>query len=99
MANAELTASDDGRIVIPMVYCNGHLAGWRPLSVSGWAESLIGALGEARYMVAAADWSTVETAYRGLERCNAFPTTSERDVGERRRGRRAAELVLRLVCV
>ena len=79
MMNAELAAGGEERIVIPTVYRDDYLTAVRALSVGGRPGPLIEALEHAQRWTAAADWSTVETARRELERCNAFLTTGERD--------------------
>ena len=79
MMNAELAAGGEERIVVPTVYRDDYLTAVRALSVGGRPGPLIEALEHAQRWTAAVDWSTVETARRELERCNAFLTTGERD--------------------
>jgi len=73
MANAELTAAGEMRIVVPTVYRNNYLISLSGFSNrSGIGESLTSVLAFAQRWVAAIDWATFEGAKAQLEACNAF---------------------------
>jgi hypothetical protein len=74
LMNAELSASDEQRIVIPIVYRDDYLQGLRALSRNGNPQPLIRALDFAQAYGAAIDWSDLRIAERTLERTNALLT-------------------------
>lgn len=81
MANAELVAERQIRIVIPTVYRDNYLAALSAMSNdAGRGRSLIAMLDFARRWVGAVDWSSWESAISDLERSNAF---TESGVAER----------------
>ena len=77
MMNAELSASDQPRIVVPTVFRLNYLAGLRALSRTGRAQSLIQVLEYAQRWTAAVRWRSVLETKRELEACNAFLDANE----------------------
>ncbi len=72
LMNAELTAAEQQRIVIPLCYRDDYFQGLRALSRSGNPRPLVRVLDFAQRYAAAIDWSDLETAERMLTRTNAF---------------------------
>jgi Fic/DOC family len=72
LMNAELSAVDEQRIVIPLVYRDEYLQGLRALSRSANPQPLIRVLDYAQRYAAAIDWSDLSRAEEALERTNAF---------------------------
>ena len=73
MANAELSAAGQVRIVIPTVYRNDYIAALAGVSHgAGRGESLVAVLEFAQRWVVAVDWSTFEGANELLTGCNAY---------------------------
>lgn len=72
LMNAALSAVDEQRIVIPLVYRDEYLQGLRALSRSGNPQPLIRALDYAQGYAAAIDWSDLARAEEELERTNAL---------------------------
>jgi Fic family protein len=82
MANAELVAGGESRIVIPSVYRNNYLAGLRAISNgTNTGESLFSILDFARRWVSYVDWSTFDRAMSDLQRTNALedPGVADRE--------------------
>lgn len=72
LMNAELTAADQQRIVIPLSYRDDYLQGLRALSRNGNPRPLERVLDFAQHYAAAVDWSDLDTAKNVLTRTNAF---------------------------
>jgi hypothetical protein len=72
LMNAELSAVDEQRIVIPLVYRDEYLQGLRALSRNANPQPLIRVLEYAQRYAAAIDWSDLSRAEEALERTNAF---------------------------
>lgn len=73
VANAELTAAGQVRIIIPTVYRNNYLAGLTAVSnQAGRGESLVAVLRFAQRWVAAIDWRTFERADSDIRAGNAY---------------------------
>jgi Fic/DOC family len=79
--NAELSAVDQQRIVIPLSYRDDYLSGLRALSRSANPQPLIRVLDFAQEYAAAIDWSEVRKAEGMMEESNAF---LEPDLAEER---------------
>lgn len=86
MMNAELVAGREERIVVPTVFRGNYLAALRALSRTGRPEPLVRVLDYAQRWTVAVDWSSLDSARRELERCNAFLDSDEAEaVGKRLR--------------
>lgn len=72
LMNAELTAADQQRIVIPLSYRDDYLQGLRALSRNGNPRPLVRVLDFVQRYAAAVDWSDLDTAKNVLTRTNAF---------------------------
>jgi len=72
LMNAALSAVDEQRIVIPLVYRDEYLRGLRALSRSANPQPLIRVLDYAQGYAAAIDWSDLARAEEELERTNAL---------------------------
>ncbi len=72
LMNAELTAAEQQRIVIPLSFRDNYLQGLRALSRNGNPRPLVRILDFAQRYAAAIDWSDLDTAKRTLARTNAF---------------------------
>lgn len=72
LMNAELTAAEQQRIVIPLSYRDNYLQGLRALSRSGNPRPLVRVLDFAQRYAAAIDWSDLDTAKDMLARTNAL---------------------------
>jgi len=70
--NAELSAVDQQRIVIPLPYRDDYLGGLRAFSRNDDPRPLIKVLDYAQRYAAAIDWSDLRRAEDALERTNAF---------------------------
>jgi hypothetical protein len=79
MMNAELTAADRVRVLIPIVYRSNYLAALRALSGNAWPEPIIKTLVFAQRYVAAIPWDDLEGALAVLTRTNAFVRPEEGD--------------------
>lgn len=77
LANAELTAAKQQRLMIPIVYRDDHLAALRAMSRRGDAQPLIRTLERAQHWAAEIDWSNMDSAQTDLERTNALLTPQE----------------------
>ncbi len=72
-ANAELTAADETRIVVPTVYRNNYLVALTAFSNgAGRGDALVSVLDFAQRWVTAVDWSGFDMAKGELDGCNAF---------------------------
>lgn len=72
LMNAALSAVDEQRIVIPLVYRDEYLQGLRALSRNANPQPLIRVLDYAQGYAAAIDWSDLARAEAELERTNAL---------------------------
>lgn len=73
MANAELVAGGECRIVVPSVYRSNYLAGLRAVSNgTNPGTSLFDILDFTRRWASRVDWSTYESAMADLEATNGF---------------------------
>lgn len=77
--NAELSAHDEGRIIIPTVYRNDYLAGLRGASHNANFASLPAILRFAQRYTARLDFSTRQTAEAALVQTNALRDPTEAD--------------------
>jgi hypothetical protein len=74
LMNAELSATGEQRIVIPIVHRDNYLQGLRALSQNGNPEPLVRVLDFAQAYAAAIEWRDLRAAERTLEDTNAFLT-------------------------
>jgi hypothetical protein len=74
LMNAELTAADEQRIVIPPCYRDNYLQGLRALSRGGDPRPPTRVLDYAQQYAAAIDWSELRRAEEELRTTNAFIT-------------------------
>ncbi|HYQ79472.1 MAG TPA: Fic family protein [Solirubrobacterales bacterium] len=72
LMNAELTATEEQRIVIPLSYRDDYLQSLRALSRSSNPRPLVRVLDFAQQYAAAIDWSDLRTAKAMLTQTNAF---------------------------
>jgi hypothetical protein len=82
MANSELSAAGQVRIVIPTVYRNDYIAALSGVSGgAGRGESLVAVLEFAQRWVTAVDWTTFEGTNAILATCNAYldPAAADRN--------------------
>ncbi len=79
MMNAELAATRQVRVLIPIVYRSNYLAALRALSGNAWPEPIIKTLAFAQRYVAAVPWQDISRAIAVLERTNAFLRPEEGD--------------------
>ena len=79
MMNAELTAANEQRIIIPTVYRNNYLSALRALSQNTTATALIKMLDFAQKWTAAVNWADFKTAQETLKITNAFTDSNEAD--------------------
>ncbi len=77
LANAELTASGQQRLMIPIVFRDDYLAALRAMSRRGMPVPLIRVLSRAQAWASEVDWSSMSTAERDLDRTNALLTPGE----------------------
>jgi Fic/DOC family protein len=82
--NAELSAADQQRIVIPLSYRDDYLGGLRALSNGGDPRPLLRVLDFAQRYAAAIDWSDQGLARSMLEKTNAFVPPDEASAPGRR---------------
>lgn len=79
MANAELVAAGEERIIIPTVYRNNYLTALKALSQNSQPVPIIRTLDFARKWVASVPWTDLDAARRALESCHAFVDPAEAD--------------------
>jgi hypothetical protein len=79
VANAELTAADQQRLIIPTVLRDDYLHALRALSRYAHAVPLIKVLDRAQAWAHEVDWSSIEAARRDSEATNALMTSAEAD--------------------
>lgn len=73
MANAELSAAGEVRLVVPTIYRGDYLAALAGFSRRvGRGEALVAVLEYAQRWTASVDWGTYEAAIADLTRTNAF---------------------------
>jgi Fic/DOC family len=77
LVNAELTASGQQRLMIPIVFRDDYLAALRAMSRRGAPVPLIRALGRAQAWASEVAWSSMTSAEQDLDRTNALLTPSE----------------------
>jgi len=79
LANAELTAAGEQRLVISTVLRDDYLQALRALSRNANPEPLIRVADRAQLWSHQVDWSTLDTARADLERTHALLTSLEAD--------------------
>jgi Fic family protein len=72
LANAELSAAGQQRLMIPIVYRDDYLGALRVLSRLGAPAPLIRALARAQAWSSEVDWSSMASALADLQRTNAL---------------------------
>jgi hypothetical protein len=77
LANAELTASGQQRLMIPIVFRDDYLAALRAMSRRGTPVPLIRVLSRAQAWAGEVDWSSMSTAEEALDRTNALLSPAE----------------------
>lgn len=77
MANAELVAARDERILIPTVYRVNYLSALKALSQTRNPEPIVRALAFAQRWVVATPWTNLEDTRVALERGHAFMDANE----------------------
>ncbi len=77
LANAELSAVGQQRLMIPIVYRDNYLQALRALSHRGAADPLLRTLARAQAWASELDWSTMESAKRDLILTHALLTPTE----------------------
>jgi hypothetical protein len=77
LANAELSACRQQRLMIPIVYRDDYLQALRALSRSSAAAPLIRALARAQAWSGEVNWSSMASARVDLQRTNALLTPAE----------------------
>jgi hypothetical protein len=79
MMNAEFAATDQVRVLIPIVYRSNYVSALRALSANGWPEPIIRTLTFAQRYVSAVPWGNLQTAITVLRRTNAMLRPEEGD--------------------
>jgi hypothetical protein len=79
LANTELTAVGQQRLIIPIVFQDDYLQALRAMSRLNAPTSLIRVLSRAQEWAARIDWSSSSSARTDLERTNALLTPAEAD--------------------
>lgn len=77
LMNAELSAHQEQRIVIPLVYRDNYLQALRLLSRNGDPAALIRVLDVAQHYSASIPWQDLQVAEKALRDTNAFVTPDE----------------------
>jgi fido (protein-threonine AMPylation protein) len=77
LANAELTAARQQRLMIPIVFRDDYLQALRAMSRAEVSRPLIRVLDRAQEWAASIDWSSASLATADLERTHALFTPSE----------------------
>ena len=77
LANAELTAAGQQRLIIPIVFRDDYLQALRAMSRLNAPTALIRGLSRAQAWAGGIDWSSPSSARTDLERTNALLTPSE----------------------
>ncbi len=92
LANAELTAAGQQRLIVPIVYRDDYLQALRALSRQGAPAPLLRTLARAQAWASELDWSSMGSAQADLERTHALLTPSEAE-GQGVILRRPSELI------
>jgi Fic/DOC family/Protein of unknown function (DUF1488) len=79
MMNAELAATQQVRVLIPIIYRSNYLSTLRSLSTGAWPEPIIKTLVFAQRYVATVPWDNLNTAVAVLARTHAFIRPEEGD--------------------
>ena len=79
LANAELSAAGQRRLMIPIVYREDYLGALRAMSRQGAPTPLIRALSRAQAWAAEVNWLTMASARADLDRTHALLSTGEAD--------------------
>jgi Fic family protein len=79
LANAELSAAAQRRLMIPIVYRDDYMQALRATSRLSSPRALIKALGRAQEWADGVDWSSMTAALSDLQRTNALLTPEEAD--------------------
>lgn len=79
LANAELSAAGQQRLMIPIVYRDDYLQALRAMSRLSSPSALIKALTRAQEWAGGVNWSSVASAETDLKRTNALLTPAEAD--------------------
>jgi Fic/DOC family len=77
LANADLSAAGQRRLMIPIVYREDYLAALRAMSRRGAPTPLIRVLSRAQRWAGEVDWSSMASAQADLDQTNALLTPSE----------------------
>jgi hypothetical protein len=77
MANAELSASGQQRLMVPIVFRDDYLTALRAMSQRATPVPLIRVLSRAQAWAGEIDWSTISHAEEDLERTHALLTSGE----------------------
>lgn len=77
MMNAELTAADMPKIIIPSVYRIDYIDALKRLTQNGEPSTIIRALERVRLFSSGLDGSDYDTLREYLEQCNAFRDEQE----------------------
>jgi fido (protein-threonine AMPylation protein) len=77
LANSELTAARQQRLMIPIVFRDDYLQALRAMSRAELPTPLIKVLGRAQEWVASIDWSSASSASADLTHTHAFLTPAE----------------------
>lgn len=77
LMNAELSAVDEARVLIPLVYRDEYLAALRAMTHNGFPAPLRKVMDRAQRWVAGVDWSDRAQVSAALKRTNALVTPSE----------------------
>jgi hypothetical protein len=72
MMNAEFAATDQVRVLIPIVYRSNYVSSLRALSLNNWPDPIIRTLSFAQRYAGAVPWDDLQTTIRVLTRTNAF---------------------------
>ena len=79
MMNAELVATGESRIIVPVVYRNNYLMALKALSQNGITGAVVRTLDFAQRYTAAVDFADLEGARAILNRTHAFADPNEAD--------------------
>ncbi|MGA2127115.1 MAG: Fic family protein [Xanthobacteraceae bacterium] len=79
MMNAEMAATEQVRVLIPIIYRSNYLSALRALSAGAWPEPIIKTLVFAQRWVTAVPWDDMNAAVAVLARTNAFIRPEEGD--------------------
>ncbi len=77
LANAELSAAGQQRLMIPIVYRDDYLQALLAMSGLASPQALIKVLDRAQEWTSGVDWSSLASAQADLERTNALLTPTE----------------------